>query len=393
MRYAAFPTHYLSSQYLLLTHYHYIISGSGCAGLSLLLRLLKSPVLEHKNILVLDAQLKNVNDRTWCFWEKEEGLFQPIVYKQWQEVRFAGPGIDQTLNLAPYSYKMIRGIDFYYHVLKAVSAYSNVHFLQASVYSVHANGEVRTDKGIFTADYIFNSIVFDKPVLQPKQYYLMQHFKGWKIQTGQPAFDAAKATFMDFTITQQYGTAFMYLLPVSETEALVEFTLFTDQLLQQEQYNEQLRHYITQRLGITQYTIAEEEFGVIPMTNHVFSRGEGKLINIGSAGGDTKGSTGYSFQFIQKRTAQIVKALSNGKHPLNHYSYKERRFIWYDGVLLNVLANHKLPGDQVFARMFKRNPVQNIFRFLDNESNLLQDLALISRMPQQIFFRAAMQQL
>ncbi len=355
--------------------------------------MLKSPALNHKHILVLDTQLKNVNDRTWCFWEQQPGLFEPVVHKQWQQVRFAGPGVDKTLTLAPYTYKMVKGIDFYYHVLKAVSAYSNVHFLQTQVHSIQPNGTVHTAKGVFTADYVFNSILFNKPVLQPKQYHLMQHFKGWKIQTQQPLFNDAVATFMDFNITQQYGTAFMYMLPVSATEALVEFTLFTNQLLQQEQYNSQLRNYITQHLGNTPYTVTEEEFGIIPMTNHVFSRGEDRLINIGTAGGDTKGSTGYSFRFIQKRTEQIVDALSKGLHPLKTYSLKQRKFMWYDGVLLNVLANHKMPGDKLFAHMFKHNKVQSIFRFLDNESNLLQDLRLISRMPQTVFFKAAMQQL
>lgn len=38
--------------------YDYIIAGSGCAGLSLLYRILKEPTLQHKSILVIDKDSK-----------------------------------------------------------------------------------------------------------------------------------------------------------------------------------------------------------------------------------------------------------------------------------------------------------------------------------------------
>ena len=34
-----------------------------------------------------------------------------------------------------------------------------------------------------SANYVFNSILFEKPELQKKEYYLLQHFKGWMIET------------------------------------------------------------------------------------------------------------------------------------------------------------------------------------------------------------------
>ena len=68
--------------------YDYIISGSGCAGLSLLYRLLKDPTLNTKKILVIDKTEKKINDRTWCYWEKGKGLFESIVTHEWQELEF-----------------------------------------------------------------------------------------------------------------------------------------------------------------------------------------------------------------------------------------------------------------------------------------------------------------
>ena len=60
--------------------YDYIIAGSGCAGLSLLHKILQTPSLQNKSILVIDKDQKKSNDRTWCFWEKNPGPFESIVY-------------------------------------------------------------------------------------------------------------------------------------------------------------------------------------------------------------------------------------------------------------------------------------------------------------------------
>jgi len=55
--------------------YDYIIAGGGCAGLSLVMRMLKEPQLSTKKILIIDKDSKQLNDRTWCYWEKGEGFF------------------------------------------------------------------------------------------------------------------------------------------------------------------------------------------------------------------------------------------------------------------------------------------------------------------------------
>ena len=44
--------------------------------------------------------------------------------------------------------------------------------------------------------------------------------------------------------TTNNGTTFTYVLPTSETTALVEYTLFSKKLLQQEQYDSELKNYI-----------------------------------------------------------------------------------------------------------------------------------------------------
>ena len=93
--------------------YDYIIAGAGCAGLSLAVHMIQSGHFNNRKILIIDKEDKQKNDRTWCFWETEPGLFEAIVHRQWKSAWFYGEGFSQLMELSPYQYKLIRGIDFY----------------------------------------------------------------------------------------------------------------------------------------------------------------------------------------------------------------------------------------------------------------------------------------
>jgi len=368
--------------------FDYIIAGAGCAGLSLAMHLVRNDALKYKSILLIDKDPKKSNDRTWCFWEKEPGLFEPVVYRQWEKLHFASRSYSDLLSFAPYRYKMIRGIDFYEHCRNQLRRFSNVHFLEEEVLSIDRSGSVHTTSRNITAQYVFNSILFQKPELKPNEYWLLQHFKGWRIRTEVPVFDEHRATLMDFRIDQSPGTAFCYVLPSSSTEALVEYTLFLEKLLTPEAYNEGLKQYISQQLKIEKYTVEEEEFGIIPMTNYRFDRGAGSIVSIGTAGGQTKASSGYTFRNIQKHSSNIVEALAAGKDP--HVPADAGRFLFYDSVLLRILRERKLEGDAIFSQLFRRNPTPKVLAFLDNETTLLDELSIISTLPTIPFSKAAL---
>ena len=375
--------------------YDYIITGAGCAGLSLLMRLLQEPALQQKKILVIDQDTKTSNDRTWCFWEASPGLFEPIVHHRWQQFRFAAPDMERAFSIAPYQYKMIRGIDFYAYVRNYCAQFANLTFVQATVHhwrNEQDGATVETDKGIFTGDYVFNSII-DAAHLPPKNfkgYFLWQHFKGKIIQTQQPVFDAEKATFMDFTVSQHNGTAFMYVLPFSNNTALVEFTLFTEQLLTAESYDAAIDAYLQEKHGVDNYEVLHEEFGKIPMTNYRFATPDGHIIPIGIAGGQAKGSSGYAFYFIQQQTAAIANSLVQRGHPILSVSWQQRKFRWFDSVLLRVLQQQLMPGHAIFSAIFKHNAPAAILRFLNNESSIQEDLQIMRSVPMHIFLPAAL---
>jgi lycopene beta-cyclase len=373
--------------------YDFIMAGAGCAGLSLAMHLVASGKFRDKEILLADRDAKLSNDRTWCFWEKDQGVFEPVVFRQWQQLSFHSPGFSSPLSIAPYHYKMIRGIDFYEYCRKQMEAEPNVHFLKGNIEELRGGQEpgIKVNGTWYEAGFVFNSILLEKPVLRKKEWWLLQHFKGWVIETPEAVFDPSAATLMDFRIEQKQGTAFCYVLPFSTRQALVEYTLFTPALLKPEDYDEGLRSYIGKQLGIQDYKVLDEEFGVIPMTNYAFPKNDGCLIYIGTAGGQTKGSSGYTFQFIQKHSRALVRQLEKRGHPF--LPRTSSRHAFYDSVLLNILQHHSLPGSEIFTDLFKKNKASSVLRFLDNESSLPGELRIISTLPTWPFFKAAIRQL
>ncbi|WP_276480499.1 lycopene cyclase family protein [Paraflavitalea pollutisoli] len=379
-----------------MTHYDYIIAGAGCAGLSFLVRLLQTERFSDKKILLIDRQPKTSNDRTWCFWEKETGYFDEVVYKRWQQLRFAHPNYTTQYEIFPYTYKMIRAIDFYQHCFSIVHRYPNVDIRYEPVMSIGNNLSgacVTTDTTTYQATQVFNSIQLQPPVLAKNQYFLLQHFKGWFIETPTPSFDPACATLMDFRVDQSPGTSFVYVMPFTPTTALVEYTVFSPSVLSQPAYDAGLKDYLQNIINIGNYKICEEETGAIPMTNYRFPRNDGAITWLGTAGGQTKSSSGYTFQFIQKQADQLVQALLQ-QQPLSHrQTFSDKRFGWYDAILLNILSHNTLPGDVIFKDLFLNNKITDILQFLDNETSVLQEMKIVWGLPKKVFLRAAWQQL
>jgi lycopene beta-cyclase len=375
--------------------YDYIIAGTGLAGLSIAKGLLEAGLLRDKKLLLIDPDPKTSNDRTWCFWEKEAGPFEKIVHKQWSALEvIAADGKSISLDSGPYRYKLIKGSDFYNDCFRELSGHENIYRFAGKVSSI-VNGagtaEVHCADGVFKGSYVFSSL-FEKPAPHPKLTWLLQHFRGWRIRTATTAFDPAVATLMDFRTPQDRGTAFFYLLPFSTNEALVEYTVFSEKVLPDAEYNAALQEHITRRLGINDFEIEEVETGVIPMTNYKFPGPEGRIIPVGTAGGRTKGSSGYTFRSVQKHTRELVDSLRGNGHPFD-VRVTPRRFTFYDSVLLQVLASGSVTGASVFSRLFSANKATDIFPFLDNESDLRTELKIIATLPVLPFTKAAIQQL
>lgn len=359
--------------------YDYIIIGAGASGLLLADALGSDPYFVDKKIAILDKDDKKKNDRTWCFWETGKGEFDAIVHKTWPKVYFAGKKLRQSSAIAPYQYKMVRGLDFYNHYLSKLRDYPNITFIQEEVTDITPleDGSVLvTGKDNYQTKQVFNSI-FDYRNFKKDTGFpiLQQHFLGWFVKTERPIFKVDEATFMDFSIPQKGNTRFMYVLPFSETEALVEYTLFSETPLPKAEYEDAIKEYLKDKNAGT-FDITETERGNIPMTCYNFDQHNSEAIfNIGMAGGWAKASTGYTFKKSHKNVKALVAHLKRGKEPIS-FSTKSR-FWFYDLLLLDILHRDNSLGQPIFESLFRNRKPQLIFKFLDEETSLVEDVFIM----------------
>ena len=338
------------------------------AGLSLAFYLYQSTLCDKK-ILIIDREIKNQNDHTWCFWEKEENLFEEIIFRKWNGVWFHGTrGFSKFLSLENYVYKMIRAVDFYAFVFSEIKQNNNFTFLQAEISAVE-NDVVKTNQGDFRAgNFVFDSFT-RKTYDNPNYQNLWQHFLGWVIETDEGKFNPNEPTLFDFRVEQKNECRFAYILPVSENKALVEFTVFSDNILPKTEYEENLEKYVAEILKISDYKILESEYGVIPMSDEPHEEFFGKkTIRIGTSGGYVKSSTGYSFQQTQTRLQKLVKDLEKGQMEQVR-GLKSKWKSYLDSVLLNVLLTKKHPADDVFTHLFQNNKSSQVLKFLDEDTS------------------------
>lgn len=363
-----------------MKQYDYIIAGAGAAGLTLAyVSMIKRDL--QKSILIIDREDKSKNDRTWSFWEKNDNLLEGIVHKSWQQAHFKGSNFQETYNISPYSYKLIRGIDFYNHIKTCLSGDDRISWVKEEIIDINPDGTVTTNCGSYQAEIVFDSTFNYQSLKDSKANTLLQHFKGYVIETEEAAFDSNQFTYMDFSVDQESDCRFGYVLPFSDTKALVEYTLFSKELLEDDAYTTRLENYI-ERLGITNYKVLEKEFGVIPMTDHAFEkRVSNNVIRIGINGGFAKPSSGYTFLRGQKIILKMMENLSKGVDPLYQLPYQKSRFQKYDATLLAVLNSGKYTGDAVFTPMFKKNGAKAFFKFLDEETSLKEELKIMSSTP------------
>jgi lycopene beta-cyclase len=397
--------------------YDIILAGAGLSGLTFATECLRHPATRDWRILLIDRDDKTRNDRTWCFWATPDEVAElpPVIHKTWPNIDFYSPQYSQRLDTSAYQYHMVRGVDFYNWAKSQIADNQQITRVKANITDLDAAaGRIVTDTGTFEACWILNSAVapfqmlptvsglYERPpisTLQKKQLpsgsiWLLQHFKGWIIEVPEPRFDPQAATLMDFRVEQHGCTHFVYVLPLTDRRALVEYTVFSPDLLPAESYSEALKFYLTQYLRLDSWSIIEEEFGVIPMTDYAFGPAqEGRMMHIGTIGGMVKGSSGYAFKRTQQRMRRFVAdwAGTGAPHPALLRSTKQYRV--YDSVFLRALESGAVSSQVVFSSFFSKLGGAAVFDFLDEKTTYSEDLKALSSVPTWPFMKAAFRQM
>lgn len=366
-------------------HYDIAIIGAGASGLQLALALSRDRYFDSSKIVVVEKDLKTENDKTWCFWEEGIGKWDSIIHKSWRKASFHGPNQDFSLDLSPFKYKMVRSVDFYDYAKKKVQQAPNIDWIIDEVNGItekRTTAEFDTKNGVYTSDLCFDSRIpfelFDEAKNSNDHVYLAQHFKGKLVRFENDVFNPESFTMMDFRMPFKDSMSFMYILPMSENTAMLEFTFFSNLKVSDMEYDSCIEAYIQRFLKEGgSYEVLESESGLIPMTNFPFHRfSSNKIIKIGTAGSWVRPSTGYSFKSTEEYVRKLIANIKLGK-PANHKIHNTK-YWFYDTLMLDILERRNTEGALFFERMYNKNSPELIFKFLGGQTSFLQDLKVMS---------------
>lgn len=362
-----------------------VIIGGGLAGSQLALAMLENSFFDEYSIAIIEPSDKNENDKTWSFWEKGKSKWEPLLYHQWESALFFSSDKQHKLELGNYSYKTIRSIDFYEFVKRKFQQAENINWIKDEIRSISGLKCTGIDS-TYEGTWIFDSRI-DDAFKQNQQINILQHFKGWLIETPTDFFNPKEFTMMDFRLGFKDHCCFTYVLPFSSTQALIEYTFFTPQLIDKKYYDVLLREYIEEKLLLKEYTVLEQEEGVIPMSTYPFHQmNSNNYLKIGTAGGWVKSSSGYSFKNAEKKVTQLVDNITQGR--ALDYKLRSKRHELLDRIFLRVLNDENHLGNDLFVQMYEKNNTNNIFEFLDEESSLIKEFKIVNSFTKAPFMRS-----
>ena len=352
-----------------MKEFDYIIIGGGCAGLSLAYELEINDKLKDKTLAIIEPRTEYKRDKTWSFWKVISHNFDDCVMKSWKNFTINIPKKTNHLECVKYPYQSIDSGLFYEKINNRLKENKNIS-LYKDISEVNSKNS-----------FIFNSV----PSIKKNHLNLWQHFCGVEIETQNNFFDDEIFNLMDFDCDQRESVHFFYTLPFSKTKALVETTWLSKMNdNSQKDYDNQIKDYVENHLNLKNYKITYKEEGAIPLFYPTYEETKNK-INIGTAGGMTRLSTGYTFLNIQEHSKYICKNIENISKIRKFEISKKYQFL--DDIFLRVLNENPKMMPDIFFKMFKGSP-KTVIKFLSNKSNFFEDLKIILKMPKWTFIRA-----
>jgi lycopene beta-cyclase len=311
-------------------------------------------------------------DRNLCVWGAPIPMLEDAVIAEWRTLRFGYSNATIVRDLTHVSYRHYSAQS----IRRVVDRTIDVHRIIA-----------RSDAPEPTSDVSLDSRP-NAAFQRPATISLVQHFHGWHIRTAGSVFDPHVMTMMDFRTDQRNGVCFVYVLPYSDNEALVECTVFSAHEWDIADYERHLRTYIADVLNCTSYDVLSTETGAIPMCDAIPVRERGnRWLAIGSAAGLTKPTTGYTVARCIRDAEQMIdgyRATGEWTAPAR----ANRRFDFYDRLLLRIIRDEPQHISHILWTLFERNPVEVILRFLDEQTTLREEIRLFWSLPWNPFLRA-----
>lgn len=370
--------------------YDIVICGAGLSGLTLAYYLSISNL--SKKVLIIDQGLTSDVSKTWSYWAEDNFDLNFLARKHWNKLSLKnkeGKYLYKKLNNNNYytlNSKIL--LNFY---IEQLQGNPNFDFIEESIDSLEYRKEhvvINTAGDKYFADIVFNSCLHLASYKNHGQAGLDQIFVGWEIETNKPVFDSDSVILMDFQNNPTH-TNFFYVLPYSSRTALIENTIFSSQDMDKNVIERIIPDYIKKEYNLSshEYSITYKEFGKLPMRLIQPKQIDKRVINIGTAGGHTKATSGYTLKNVVKNSKYLVGLLEKNEIPKiipKSFFYKT-----LDKIFLKVLQSEYYLADNFFLNLFEKNSADTVLAFLDEALNYLQALKVILKLPKAPFLKAA----
>lgn len=362
-----------------------VILGAGVAGLCLARALLDAG--GPWSILLVDGARDEHELRALSLWTSAPTPLDDLVRHRWARLLVAdGRGTPRAAQLVTHRYQTLFFADLQRAVKAALGAdprhrvvEGRAGALRTAVDGVEVEVGAETVRARWAFDGRFRRADLGEGPAAP----LWQHFHGILVRSAAEVFDPSTVVFLDFRSELPAGTAFVYLLPFSTREALVELVT-----LHPVDAEGVLQRYLARVHGAGVVEVVGREGGVSPLTARRFEPFDGpRTRRIGIPAGRVKASTGYALARILDDSAAIVRSLQTRGHPMVRPPGR-RLYRLLDAVFLTLWARwpERMPG--VFAAMFTRVPADRVLRFLDERASVRDLATILARLPWAPFLRA-----
>ncbi len=365
-----------------------VILGAGLAGLMLASKL----VSRSAGIGVTLVGPKDCRNQRISFWadSKEPATCSPFLMHSWQSWSFhhANSGfVSQRASCKSY---VSLDAKMYKEQLEKQLNQSRCQRIQTLVTNIQvnpANYDIHLESETLTAA----TVVDTRPPRIPETT-LKQQFWGATIDLSR-AHGISTPILMDFDVKQiaRGGITFIYVLPLSSSQLLVEATTFSTQGQPEKAYRDCVGQWVKDNLSMELSSDdTQSEAGTLPMGPVIPI--EPNLTNCGLAGGAARASTGYAFVGTERQTDQIVSQVLSGVYPHTQSPYSARAN-WMDEIFLLVAKQQPERLIELFMAMAQRLSGDDFAHFLSDTGGWGPCWRTVAVAPKMPFMRAAAQSL
>ena len=365
------------------SEYDLVIIGAGCAGLSLAHRL----VGKNYKVCILESSADiNLKNKLWSFWDTYETPYDHIIKKEWESLVIKNQNSLVNINCKKYKYKSLDSHVFNNFILNLIDKNDNINFISSSkVKSLSTNKSeviVKTKDHELKCKHVFDS----RP--ENIKVSMWQQFFGAYVESEEDIFDDEKPMFMEFSgIEDKFH--FIYLLPFSKREALIESTYFSQEKEDQYLDKKYIEEYVKENYSQSNFKIRKTEYGSIPMDANIKNSSTKSITKIGSFSGATRASTGYTFINIQKQVDNIINHLPDiiskrRKIKKNYHSYILRKM---DEVFLKIVNEEPRQMKNALIKLFSSNNNDAQIRFLSDIPSIIDIVKITLSLPKKIFLK------